>query len=80
MSTEAITIQVDTETARAFRATSPDEQKKLQALLTVWLRELADANAPSLKQTMTDISRKAQARGLKPETLDSLLKVAPLEK
>ena len=73
MSTETITIQVDTEAARAFKAASADEQKKLQALLTVWLRELADANAPSLKQTMTDISRKAQARGLTPETLDSLL-------
>lgn len=73
MSTEAIIIQVDTEAARAFNAASVDEQKKLQALLNVWLKQLAAADAAPLKGTMDDIGARAQARGLTPEILDALL-------
>lgn len=71
MRTEAITIQVDAEAARAFNAASADEQRKLQALLNVWLKQLA--GAASLKETMDDISARARARGLTPDALNSLL-------
>ncbi len=69
----AITIPVDAETARAYHAASPDEQKKIQLLLRLRLRELAALPTDSLIQIMDDIGAKAEARGLTPEILESLL-------
>jgi len=74
MMTETIAIQVDPEAARAYKAAPPDDQKKMQALLSLWLRDLATAQPATLKEIMTDVSQKAQARGLTPEVLESLLK------
>ena len=73
MATETITIQVDADAARAYRAASAEQQKKMQALLSLWLKEVATTDATSLKQLMTDIGQKAQARGLTPEELESIL-------
>ena len=73
MATETITIRVDTEAAEAYRAASPEEQKKIQLLLGLWLKEVASAETISLKQLMSDISEKAKARGLTPEDLESIL-------
>ena len=73
MSTEAITLEVDSEAARAFRSVSAEGREKLQVLLGIWLREYARADALSLKETMDEISRKAQGRGLTPEILESVL-------
>ena len=58
MSTEAITLEVDSEAARAFRSVSAEGREKLQVLLGIWLREYARADALSLKETMDEISRK----------------------
>ena len=74
MSTEIITLEVDSEAARVFRSASTEEQEKLQVLLGIWLKEYARADGTSLKETMNDISRKAQSRGLTPEILESILK------
>ena len=73
MSTEAITLEVDSEAARAFRSVSAEGREKLQVLLGIWLKEFARADALSLKETMDEISRKAQGRGLTPEILESVL-------
>ena len=73
MSTEAITLEVDSEAARAFRSVSSEGREKLQVLLGIWLREYARADALSLKETMDEVSRKAQGRGLTPEILESVL-------
>lgn len=73
MSTEAITIEVDSEAAQAFKSASTEEQEKLQILLGIWLKEYARTDAVSLKETMTEISQKAQSRGLTPEILESIL-------
>ena len=73
MSTEVITLEVDSEAARAFRSVSAEGREKLQVLLGIWLREYARADALSLKETMDEISRKAQGRGLTPEILESAL-------
>jgi hypothetical protein len=73
MSTEAITIEVDSEAAQAFKSASTEEQEKLQILLGIWLKEYARTDAVSLKETMTEISQKAQSRGLTPEILKSIL-------
>jgi hypothetical protein len=48
----------------------------MQALLSLWLRELAAGETPSLKQVLDDVGQKAMDRGLTPEMLDSLLKGA----
>ena len=72
MSRETITIQVDPEAAKAYKAAPPDEQEKMQALLSLWLRDLATAQPATLKEIMSDLSQKAQACGLTPEALESL--------
>jgi hypothetical protein len=68
--TEEITIRVDPEAARAYRAASEQERRKLDLLLTL---RLHDALRPggALEDLMRDISRKAQERGLTPEILES---------
>lgn len=71
MSTEAITLEVDSEAARFFRSASTEEQEKLQILLGIWLKAYARADGTSLKETMNNIGRKAQSRGLTPEILES---------
>lgn len=73
MQTEEITIRVDTDAARAYRATSDQERRKLDLLLNLRLHDALDS-VGSLKDTMLAISRKAQERGLTPEILESILR------
>jgi hypothetical protein len=73
MSTEAITLEIDAEAARAFKAASAEEREKLQVLLGIWMKEYTRADASSLKEVMDEVSRTAQSRGLTPETLESIL-------
>lgn len=73
MSTEAITIELDSDSAQVFKSASTEEREKLQVLLGIWLKEYARADAASLKETMNEISRKARSRGLAEETLESIL-------
>ncbi len=69
----AITIPVDAETAHTYHTASPDDQKKIQLLLRLRLRELAALPTDSLIEIMDDIGAKAEARGLTPEILEALL-------
>ncbi|PWT83806.1 MAG: hypothetical protein C5B58_05895 [Acidobacteria bacterium] len=71
-----ITIPLDPQTAQAYDSASPQEKRKLQALLSLRLRELASNEYPSLQQVLDEAGRKAQGRGLTPEILDSLLESA----
>jgi ssDNA-binding replication factor A large subunit len=73
MSTEAITLEIDSEAAQAFKSVSVEEREKLQILLGIWLKEYAKTDAASLKETMDEIGRKAQSRGLTSEILESIL-------
>ena len=73
MSTEVISVEVDSEAARVFKSASAEEREKLQVLLGIWLKEFARADASSLKETLDEISRKAQSRGLTPEVLETIL-------
>ena len=73
MSTETITLEVDAEAARAFRSASAEGREKLRVLLVLLLKQYAKSDGESLQETMDDISRKAQARGLTPEILESVL-------
>ena len=72
MDTETITIRVAPDAARIFNTVSADQRRKFEALLSLRLLEVT-AEDESLEDVMRDISRKAQARGLTPEILASLL-------
>jgi hypothetical protein len=76
MANRTITIPLDPQTARAYDSAAPEEKRKIQALLSLWLRELAVGGYSSLQQVLDDVGRKAKAEGLTPEVLDSLLKDA----
>jgi hypothetical protein len=73
MSTARISIEVDGESARAFSEAAPEDQRKLQLLLALRLRELTTRHDRSLMQIMDDIGAEAEARGLTPQILESLL-------
>lgn len=69
----AVSIGVDLETARRFEAAPDDERKKLELLLGLRLRELTAGPARPLPEVMDAIGYAAEARGLTPEVLESLL-------
>lgn len=71
-----ITIPLDPQTAQAYNSAPAEEKRKMQALLGLWLRELACSEQSSLQQILDEAGRKAQDRGLTPEMLESLLKGA----
>ena len=73
MQTEEITIRVDPEAARAYRATSEQERRKLDILLSLRLHDVLRPSG-SLEDFMRDISRKAQERGLTPDVLETILR------
>lgn len=70
--TVPITIYVDEQIAEAYIAADEAQRRKLDALLSLQLSHLITAEQ-SLEDVMSDLSQKAQARGLTPEILDSLL-------
>ena len=73
MTDTTITIPIDSDTARIYSTASADEQQKLQLLLRLRLRELTSHPQRPLSEIMDEIGRQAEARGLTPDLLDSLL-------
>jgi hypothetical protein len=76
MAKTTITIPLDQQTARAYASADPEQKRKIQALLSLWLRELTAGEYASLEQVLDEVVRKAKDRGLTPEMLDPLLKGA----
>jgi hypothetical protein len=74
MAAATIALEVDADTARAFAEASAEDRRKLQLLLGLRLRELTTRPARPLKEVMDEIGRHAEARGLTPEILESLLR------
>jgi hypothetical protein len=74
MATATISLEVDADTARAFSAAPAEERRKLQLLLGLRLRELTARPPRPLKEVMDEIGRHAEAQGLTPELLESLLR------
>ena len=72
MQTEEITIRFDAEAARAYRSAPDEQRRKLDLLLSLRLHDALDSRG-SLQDLMRDISREAQARGMTPEILESIL-------
>ncbi|HEX5103860.1 MAG TPA: hypothetical protein VFV87_08630 [Pirellulaceae bacterium] len=75
MTTETISIAVDAEAARALAQASTEDRRKLELLLSLRLKELVGGPSRPLSAIMDQMSAEAQARGLTPEALESLLQV-----
>lgn len=73
MTTATLTLELNAEAVRAYNTASEEEQKKIRLLLSLWLEEFAASPAISLHVLMDDLSDKAQARGLTPTILESIL-------
>ena len=67
-----VNIPLDSETAKIYEKAPQADKKKMQVLLSLWLREFEKPSI-SLDELMDDISSKAQERGLTPEILESIL-------
>ena len=74
METTPITIEVDAAAAKIYAAASPEEQWKMQVLLSLRLRDLTIKPRRSLDVVMDEIGAEAEARGLTPEILESILR------
>lgn len=74
MATETITLEIDSDAARAFKSVSAEQRAKLQVLLGIWLKEYSRADGATLQQTMDEISDKAKSRGLTSDILESILR------
>jgi nickel-dependent lactate racemase len=72
MEVREIKICVDAESAKIYESAIFADRQKLDTLLSLRLKEFARKRR-SLEVVMSDISRKAQARGLTPEILNDLL-------
>jgi hypothetical protein len=66
-----ISIQVDPEIAQAFQSSKPEQQQNIQTLINQWLKEAI--NIGKLQTTMDELSDEAEANGLTPEILESIL-------
>lgn len=66
METINLQIKVEPKVATLYEKLDSTQQKKIQLLLGVWLKE-AIANQTSLEDIMNQCSQEAQANGLTPE-------------
>ncbi len=73
MTSPTISFPVDAATARGYAQATPEEQAKIQLLLRLRLRELTPLPDVSLSKLMDEIGKEAEAKGLTPEILASLL-------
>jgi vacuolar-type H+-ATPase subunit E/Vma4 len=72
MEMKPITVHVNVEAARIFETAPEEQRRKIEALLSLKLTQ-ATREKRTLEEVMSDISQKAQERGLTPEILDSIL-------
>jgi hypothetical protein len=68
-----IAIEVDNEIAQTFFHASADEKRKLQFLLNLRLKEILFSPDNSLMEIMDKMGAYAEAQGMTPELLVSLL-------
>jgi ferritin-like protein len=73
MATVPITIHVDEGTAKAFAAASEENKRKMELLVTLRLQDLMAGPQRALKDVMDEIGKQAEASGMTPAILESLL-------
>ena len=74
METVPITIEVDADAAKVYAAATPEEQWKMQLLLSPRLQDITTGPARPLREVIDEISQRAAERGLTPEILESILR------
>ncbi len=67
---ETITIEVEPEIARVYKAFKPQSQQQFQALMTSILKRSLEE---SLEDIVADLRDEAESNGLTPEILEKLL-------
>jgi hypothetical protein len=72
METRTITIRVSPEAARAYETAPAEQRRKLDVLLSLKLTEVGRSRK-RLETIMSEISRKAEERGLTETILESIL-------
>lgn len=72
METKLITVRVNALAAQIFEAAPEEQKRKMEALLSLKLTQ-ATREQRKLEEVMSDISQKAQERGLTPEILESIM-------
>ena len=73
MSVATISIPLEGKAAEAYRLAPLEKREWLEALVNLLVREFAKYSPQSLLTVMNEMSREAQAKGLTPEILESLL-------
>ena len=74
MDTKTITIAVDAAAADAYAAAPWEQQRKIQLLLSMYLRDITLRPRRPLREVMRDLATEAAANGLTPEILESILR------
>ncbi|MEM1167642.1 MAG: hypothetical protein AAGJ08_00740 [Cyanobacteria bacterium P01_H01_bin.35] len=69
---ENLTIQVDTEIAKAYREAEPEKQQNVLLICNLILKELLKNT--SFEEIVQQIRQEAEQNGLTPEILEELLK------
>ena len=72
MITDEITVHVHADLARAYKAASAADRRKMDLLVSLQLTEFVQS-PQSLDDVMNAMSREARQNGLTPEILDSIL-------
>lgn len=72
METKFITVRVNALAAQILEAAPEEQKRKMEALLSLKLTQ-ATREKRKLEEVMSEISQKAQERGLTPEILESIL-------
>ena len=68
----SIRIELDEQVAQIYTTASAEKRRKIQAMVTLWLKAFAETDV-SLDSFMNDMSDRAKQRGLTPEILNRLL-------
>jgi len=66
-----ISLEIDTDVAKAFQLSEPEQQQKIQMLINGWMKQAI--NISKLQTTMDKLSNEAEDNGLTPEILESIL-------
>lgn len=73
MKTVPITIEVDAEAATIYNTSSPQEQKRMQLLLNLRLRDLTLNPRRPLREIMDEMAAEAASNGLTQDIFESIL-------
>ena len=68
---ETITLQVDSQIAKAYREAEPEKKQKIATIVNEWLRTIIQEK--SLEQIIDEMQEQAQANGLTEEILNKIL-------